>query len=365
MENLRKILNNLSGLKTIAFSLLFFNLVSILSLYSSLHQQGQFVGEEILLRQIIWILLAWLIFFGITAINYRLYYGLSFFLYALSIILVGAVYVAGYEAMGAQRWLTVGGLTFQPSEFAKITIVILMARFFSQPPKNNFWIDFCLPFLFVGGCVLMIINQPDLGSGLIIGLTAFLIGLFSRVKKKYFVLAFVFILIAAPFSWNLLKSYQQNRIIAFVNPNVDPLGSGYTIIQSKIAVGSGQVLGKGFLSGTQNQFNFLPERHTDFIFTVIAEEWGFLGSIILIFIYWLVIKKILDRLKKVRDPFAYQLGIGIAVYFFVHIFVNIGMALGVFPVVGLPLLFISYGGSHIICSFILMGIFFNISRNYT
>jgi rod shape determining protein RodA len=162
----------------------------------------------------------------------------------------------------------------------------------------------------------------------------------------------------------MLKSYQQKRLTTFINPNIDPLGSGYTIIQSKIAIGSGQLFGKGFLAGTQNQFNFLPERHTDFIFTVIAEEWGFLGSLFILLIYWLIIKKVFDKLKKIRDPFAYYLTLGIGIYFFLHVFINIGMTLGVFPVVGLPLIFISYGGSHLMSTFILLGIFFNISRNY-
>ncbi len=364
MKSIKKIVNEVSGFKTIIFSVLFLNLISIVSLYSSLHQQGQFVGEQILARQLTWILLSWVVFLIFTLINYRLYHSLAFIIYAFSLILIGTVYFAGHEAMGAQRWLSIGGLTFQPSEISKIAIVILMAYFFSRPPKNNFFMDFGLPFLLVAVFALVIINQPDLGSAIMVGLLAFFIGLYSQVKKKYFIWALILMLMAAPLGWNLLKSYQRTRLAAFINPNIDPLGSGYTIIQSKIAVGSGQVFGRGFLSGTQNQFNFLPERHTDFMFTVIAEEWGFLGSLMLLLIYWLIIKKILDKTKKIRDPFAYQLALGIGIYFFLHVFINIGMALGVLPVVGLPLLFISYGGTHLICAFVLLGIFFNISRNY-
>lgn len=364
MSFITKVSSQLKGLKTIIFLFLFLNVLSLLSLYSSLHQEGQFVGEAIFLRQLIWIGLAWVIFFIFTFINYRIYYSLAFFIYVASLVLVLAVYFAGHQAMGAQRWLSVGGITFQPSEIAKVAIIILMARFFSHPPKNNIFFDFFLPFVFVGLCFFLIINQPDLGSAAMAGLIAFFIGFFSKVKKKYFIFALLLLIVAAPFSWNLLKSYQRDRLTAFINPNIDPLGSGYTIIQSKIAVGSGGAFGKGFLSGTQNQFNFLPERHTDFIFTVIAEEWGFFGAFLLLFIYWLIIKKMLDKTKKIRDPFAYQLTLGIGIYFFLHIFVNIGMALGVLPVVGLPLLLISYGGTHLICTFILLGIFFNISRVY-
>lgn len=364
MNKLGKIFSELSGFKVIVFAVFFLNLISILSLYSSLHQQGEFTGQAILTRQIIWVLLAWAILLIFSLINYRLHYNLSFFFYFFSLILVAAVYLGGYRAMGAQRWLAIGNLTFQPSEIAKVTIIILMARFFSQPPKNNFFLDFCLPFSLVALLSLLIMKQPDLGSAMVTGLIAFFIGLFSKVKKKYFIWSLLVIVLAAPLGWNLLKSYQKARLVAFLNPNSDPLGSGYTIIQSKIAIGSGQLAGKGFLSGTQNQFNFLPERHTDFIFTVIAEEWGFLGALFILFLYWLILKKVLDKTKKIRDPFACQLSLGIAVYIFIHAFINIGMALGILPVVGLPLLFVSYGGSHLFSSFILLGIFFNISRNY-
>ncbi len=364
MNLIKKIINNYAGLKTILLSVLLFNLISAVSLYSSLHRQGQFFGGEILSRQLTWIALSWAIFLIFSFINYRLYRNLAFVLYGFGLLLIGIVYLTGYEAMGAQRWISIGGLNLQPSEVSKITIIILMAYFFSQSPKNNFFLDFFLPFSFVGLYVFTIVNQPDLGSAIMIALIAFFMGLFSKIKKKYFLGALILVLVLSPLSWNLLKDYQRARLTAFVNPNVDPLGSGYTIIQSKIAVGSGQIFGRGFLSGTQNQFNFLPERHTDFMFTVIAEEWGFLGSLVLLFIFWLVIKKILDKTKKIRDPFAYQVVLGIGIYFFLHIFINIGMALGILPVVGLPLVFISYGGSHLICSFILLGIFFNITSNY-
>lgn len=363
MNYLNKTIRKFSGLKTIVLCVLLLNLISIASLYSSLHQQGQFVGNQILNKQFAWIALAWFVFIIFNFINYRLYYNLAFPIYALTILLIGAVYLTGYKVMGAQRWLLIGGLTLQPSELSKIAIIIVMARFLSHPPLNNFFKDFCIPFSLVGFAALIIIKQPDLGTAIVIGLIAFGMGVFSKIKKRYFVLILALILIAAPFSWNLLKSYQQKRLAVFIDPNIDPLGSGYTIIQSKIAIGSGQIFGKGFLAGTQNQFNFLPERHTDFIFTVIAEEWGLAGSFFLLFIYWLILRKIFDKLKKIRDPFAYYLTLGIGIYFFLHIFINIGMASGVFPVVGLPLMFVSYGGSHLISSFILLAIFFNIARN--
>jgi rod shape determining protein RodA len=364
MNFFKKIIREFSGLKTIVLSVALLNLISLASLYSSLHQQGQFIGEDFISKQLTWIAISWIVFIIFNFINYRLYYNLSFIIYAFSVILIGVVYFTGHTAMGAQRWISIGRLTFQPSELSKLAIIIIMARFFSHSSSNNFLKDFCLPFSLVGLSALIIFGQPDLGTAMIVVLIAFCLGLFSKINKKYFILVLAGLLIMAPFGWNFLQNYQKKRLTAFINPNIDPLGSGYTIIQSKIAIGSGQIFGKGFLAGTQNQFNFLPERHTDFIFTVIAEEWGFLGSFFLLFIYWLILKKIFDKLKKIRDPFAYYLTLGIGIYFFLHVFINIGMTLGVFPVVGLPLLFISYGGSHLISSFILLGIFFNISRNY-
>jgi rod shape determining protein RodA len=169
-------------------------------------------------------------------------------------------------------------------------------------------------------------------------------------------------LFMSPLGWHHLKDYQKKRLVVFLNPDAEPLGAGYTIIQSKIAVGSGKFFGKGFLSGTQNQFNFLPERHTDFIFTVIAEEWGFVGAITLLIIYALIINSLLLVARYQKDNFAQLVVLGVAFLFFLHIFINIGMTLGILPVVGIPLLFISYGGTHLFVSFILLGIFFNIYR---
>jgi rod shape determining protein RodA len=150
--------------------------------------------------------------------------------------------------------------------------------------------------------------------------------------------------------------------LVFINPNADPLGSGYTVIQSKIAIGSGKFFGKGFLSGTQNQFNFLPERHTDFIFTVVAEEWGLIGSVFMIMLYWLILSKIVQLARKTQDSFGYFLCLGISALLFSHVFINIGMTLGVLPVVGIPLILLSYGGTSLLMGYILIGIFINIYR---
>ncbi|UCG35327.1 MAG: rod shape-determining protein RodA [Candidatus Omnitrophota bacterium] len=349
---------------TLIICIIFLNALSLISLYSSLHQGGKFEQYSVFYRQVVWIALAWIFLIIFSFINYRLYYDLSFIIYGLNIILLLWVLVFGKEAMGAQRWIRFLGFNFQPSELSKITTILILARFFaSERIRRSFRKDVLLPLGLVVFNALLIFKQPDLGTALILFVLFFLMGIFSRLPKKYFILLLIAGLALAPIGWKFLKDYQKKRLIVFIDPNVDPLGAGYTIIQSKIAIGSGEIFGKGFLSGTQNQFNFLPERHTDFIFTVIAEEWGFMGSLFLLFIYWLILKKILDLAKDSHDRFARQVLIGMSALFFAHIFINIGMTLGILPVVGLPLIFLSYGGSNLLINFILAGIIINIARS--
>ncbi len=361
MFNLGAVKLKLSGLKTIIICIIILNLLSLLSIYSSLHQGGEFLERQILYKQILWIAASWILILFLARVNYRIYFGIGYILYALNIILLLAVSFFGKTVMGAQRWISILGITFQPSEISKIAIIILLARVLSQNeqkgPKG-----FLLPLSLVAFNALVIFKQPDLGTALIIVFLFIGLGLFSRISKRYFLALFLIGLLLAPFGLSQLKDYQRQRLTVFINPSVDPLGSGYTIIQSKIAVGSGRLTGQGFLAGTQNQFNFLPERHTDFIFTVIAEEWGFIGALFLLLIYWLILKKILEKTKELADPFASYLCLGISLLFFIHIFINIGMTLGILPVVGLPLIFLSYGGTNLFVNSILLGIFLNIAQ---
>ena len=356
-----------SNLKTnlipLIICILILNILSLTSLYSSLHQGGEFKGQTIFYRQVIWIVVSWLILIIFSLINYRLFYDLSLVFYVINLLLLIAVYIFGKKAMGAQRWLSFMGLNFQPSELAKISTILILARFFSQENKNDLKQTFFLPFALTIVTAFLILKQPDLGTSMIIILLFLAMGLLSPLKKRYFIALIIAGMLAAPLGWNFLKDYQKKRLTVFINPNVDPLGAGYTIIQSKIAIGSGKVIGKGFLSGTQNQFNFLPERHTDFIFTVIAEEWGLAGSIFLLLIYWIIIKKILAIAQSAKDSFGKMLALGASSLFFMHVFINIGMTLGILPVVGLPLVFLSYGGTNLLINFILLGILINIANS--
>jgi len=363
MPNVNNLGLKLTGKKTILACILILNLLSLLSIYSSLHNEGLFIGQETFFRQLAWIIISWIFLLGFSLVNYRNYYQAAYFIYGANIILLIAVHFFGSKAMGAQRWLTIFGLNFQPSELSKISIIIILARIFSLTQRNSGFHSLLLPLSLVFLNALIIFKQPDLGTALILIFLFFAIGIFSQTKKRYFISLILIGLIMAPFIFSSLKTYQKERLMVFIDPNVDPLGAGYTIIQSKIAIGSGKILGKGFLAGTQNQFNFLPERHTDFIFTVIAEEWGLIGAIFLLLLYWLILKKILQQAKTLKDPFAFFLLLGIAMLFFMHIFINIGMTLGILPVVGLPLIFLSYGGTNLVTSFILLGIFLNISRS--
>ena len=336
------------------------NIFSLISLYSSIYYDFE-SQSSIFYKQILWFIISWIFLIIFSLINYRLYYHLTIPIYMVTIFLLFLVDVFGKTAMGSQRWLSIGGFNLQPSELSKITTILILAKFFSKDRQTGFINVLCALSLVLINA-FFIYKQPDLGSSLFIILLFFFVGFFSDVKKIYFFILIIIASIFFSFSFKNLKDYQKKRLLVFVNPNIDPLGAGYTIIQSKIAIGSGKLFGKGFLGGTQNQFSFLPERHTDFIFTVIAEEWGFLGSIFLILIYYIILKKILDISEQLKDSYAKILCIGISANIFLGIFINMGMTMGILPVVGIPLLFISYGGSHLVSSFILMGIFLNISK---
>ena len=361
-------LNKLIDLKLIV-SLLGILIFSLLSLYSALHTQGEFSGRNIFVRQIIWLGLGGVVLGIFYLLDYYILYELSIPLYLLSLLFLIAVEVLGRIRMGAQRWIEIFGVTFQPSELAKLAAVLLLARFFSgylkipyHNRRHDFWEGVVKPFLPLGILAFFIFTQPDLGTTLVIVfLFIFMVFTLSRSRKNALIII-SFIILLMPLGWKLLKPYQKQRLMVFLNPYQDPLGAGYTMIQSKIAVGSGRLWGKGFLAGTQNQLNFIPARHTDFIFTVVAEEWGFAGCLLLLFLYYVFLRRILAIAFMTKDEFGCAVSLGIFALFLFHIFVNIAMVLGVLPVVGIPLPFLSYGGSFTLVSFSLLGIALNVYR---
>jgi len=346
-------------------------LLGILSIYSSTALKEGAFWEIVYRRQILWVCIGILLFFIFAQLNYRRLWDWTYFLYALGVALLLLVYALGVARLGAQRWLRFAWFNFQPSEFAKIIIVIFLSRYFSKKSTSDISLlsgkfgickGLVVPFIFVAIPVFLIIEQPDLGSGLMLFSLFLAILYLTEVKFRYIFLFLMVIILPAPFFWHVLRDYQKERLMVFLNPNIDPLGAGYTVIQSKIAIGSGGFFGKGWLSGTQSQLHFLPESHTDFIFATFTEEWGLLGSGVLLCLYYFLIRRGFAIAQRTGDYFGRLLAFGITLMLAIQVFINIAMNLGLAPVVGLPLPLMSYGGSSIVVTFIALGILVSIDR---
>lgn len=286
-------------------------------------------------------------------------------IYLLSVGLLVGVIFFGKEAGGAQRWLTLGPVTIQPSEFAKLAVVVVLAKYYARNATlEGFTLRTLIaPIVLTLIPCLLIIKQPDLGTAILVMMIAGFMTVFVKIKKRTLSILAGVPIVLFPFAWFFgFKEYQRQRILTFLDPQRDPLGSGYHIIQSKIAIGSGMITGKGFMQGTQNALAFLPEQHTDFILSVLAEEWGFVGGAVVLFLYLLVLIWAISIAYQCRDDFGIILATGITAMIFWQVFVNIGMVMGLMPVVGVPLPLISYGGSSVITFMLGIGILLNISR---
>ena len=323
-------------------------------------------------KQMIWISIGVVIMFLALIPDYHTIGRYAYVLYACSVLLLVLVMAIGRTGMGAQRWLAVGPFVFQPSELAKLSMTLALARFFAEDPKRGGYElkDLAVPGVMVLVPVLLVLKQPDLGTAIMLLLTSLLIAMLAgiRLRSLTIVLLAVAVVVSMVFFmtpvqnkiWGSLKPYQQNRIKAFVDPGSDPLGSGYHANQSKIAVGSGQISGKGFRKGTQSQMAFLPERHTDFIFAVIAEETGLVGASIVIFLYLVLLLVGVDTAKNAKDRLGVLMAGGIVSMISLYVFINVGMAVGIVPVVGVPLPLVSYGGTSVIATFLALGLLMNI-----
>ncbi|MFH1640795.1 MAG: rod shape-determining protein RodA [Candidatus Omnitrophota bacterium] len=350
------------------------SVIGILSIYSSNYQKEEKKWQSIYKRQIYWFILGLAFYFIMANLNYRRLLDATYFLYVSAVLLLLLVFILGAVRLGAQRWLRIAWFNFQPSEIVKLVMIIFLARYFSTKSSSSVTLTLkdsgilralVIPFLFIAIPTALIIEQPDLGSGAIV-LFIFMVMLYiSGVKLKYISIIFLLGLLFIPILWHILRDYQKERLLVFLNPNIDPLGAGYTIIQSKIAIGSGGFLGKGWLSGTQGQLHFLPESHTDFIFATFAEEWGFLGAAVLLVLYYLLIKQGIGIAQKTSDNFARLLAFGISLMLVMQVFINIAMTIGLAPVVGLPLPLMSYGGSSTLVTYISLGILANIDKQRT
>lgn len=343
----------------------------VLSIYSSTYQKEGTLWQDIYKRQILWLALGLACFLFFSNFNYRKLWDANYFIYALALFFLLLVFGLGITRLGAQRWLKFAWFNFQPAEFAKLAVIIFLARYFSSKSVNDISLlsakfgifrGLVLPFIFVSIPMFLIIEQPDLGSGIMLLLIFVWLLYLTNVRLKYIFILICSLILPLPFLWHFLRDYQKQRLLVFLNPNIDPLGAGYTVIQSRIAIGSGSFFGKGWLAGTQSQLYFLPESHTDFIFATFSEQWGFLGSSLLIFMYYLIIRQGFIIGQRTHDTFGRLLAYGISLLLALQVFINIAMNMGLAPVVGLPLPLMSYGGSNVIITFISLGILVNIDR---
>lgn len=288
-------------------------------------------------------------------------------LYALALLLMVAVPFVGVESGGAQRWLGYGEASFQPSELMKVALVLALARYYQWlPPRKVSWPPWLVPpLLMIGAPILLALEQPDLGTAALLGIIGAGMLCLAGVSWFYFFGAVAGVVMALPHVWARLHDYQQERVLTFFDPDRDPLGSGYHILQSKIAIGSGGVGGKGFMQGTQAQLNFLPEKHTDFIFTMFSEEMGFFGAIALLTLYLLVLLFIAYMALRCRGTFARLVAAGMGLCLFAYVFINVAMVTGLLPVVGVPLPLVSYGGTAMLTMMVGFGFVLNAHLNRT
>jgi rod shape determining protein RodA len=346
----------------------------LVALYSASFENVR-VSGEVFYDQLWCAMVGLFLMFAVGRMDYRKFYDIAYVFYGLNVLLLLGVLFGGRDALGARRWLEAGGISFQPSEITKLAVILMLGRYWSKR-RPIILLDIVgklevvgremlFPLFWAGLSMMLVFKQPDLGTAILL-LGIFLVMMFaSGLKFRYIGGLLAVMLGIMPLAWHVLKPYQKDRLLVFLNPNIDPLGAGYTIIQSKIAVGSGRIFGKGWLAGTQNQLNFLPERHTDFIFSVIGEEWGLAGALVLVYCYFKLISHGLDITEQVKDKFGMLVAIGIVSILTLQAAINIGMVMGLFPVVGLTLPFISYGRSSFLIFALMMGFLLSLSKRRT
>ncbi len=303
------------------------------------------------------------IMIGLAQIPPQSYRTWAPWLYAVGVILLIAVLVLGVIGKGAQRWLNLGLFRFQPSELLKLALPMLLAWYFSDRPLPPKLRQIGLATLFILLPAALVAKQPDLGTAILIAGAGFCVLLLAGISWRLLFGLVVTIIAIAPLSWHFLKEYQRQRVLTFLDPERDPLGSGYHIIQSKIAIGSGGLFGKGWLQGTQSHLNFLPEHATDFIFAVCGEEFGLMGGVVLLSIYAFIIMRCLQIAIRAQDTFSRLLAGSLALSFFLYVFINIGMVSGLLPVVGVPLPLVSYGGTSMVTLMASFGILMSIQTH--
>jgi len=338
-----------------SFVIYFLGLITIYSTTKLLYQ-----------NHLIYFFIGLALFTFIQFIDIDFYLKNSVYFYFIVVCLLILIFIIGHTALGASRWLKLGELSIQPSEFGKLAVIFLSSFLYTS---NNAWKIYKIKIQnpFIKSSILnlpligLVLIQPDLGTSIVIISIFFGLLLLSNFDKKYFVTLFILVGIFSTPLWESLHDYQKQRVIIFINPELDPYGSGYNTIQAKIAVGSGGFFGKGFQKGTQSQLNFLPIFWTDFLVATYAEEWGFVGSVFLILCYGVIIFEIFKVFRDSNSAKYKYLSFGILIYFMIQFIVNFGMNIGIFPVTGIPAPLFSYGGTSLVSSLILLGIINKIS----
>ena len=293
--------------------------------------------------------------------DYKMLQGYGKKLYIFNLVMLLAVMLVGQSALGAQRWISIGPISIQPSEFSKLIMIVCLASVLEERVGKLNTLDDLMPVAaYIGVPFLLVLKQPDLGTSLVFMAIFFGMVFVSGIRLKLLFGIFGVGSAALPILWHFLKDYQKMRIMVFMDPNVDPLGSGYHIIQSKIAIGSGMLFGKGLFEGTQSQLNFLPENHTDFIFAVVGEELGFIGAVCLLLLYLVVLWRGVQIAREAVDVFGRLMAVGITSMFAFHVLVNVGMTMGIMPVTGIPLPLMSYGVSSLTTNIMAIAILMNI-----
>lgn len=348
-------LTNLDNLLLATTALLV--ILGVLVLYSLGIKAKQVSNQLDTSRQLIYAVVGLVLMFIAARNDYKVLKNYSSFLYMFMIITLVAVELVGATRLGATRWIAIGPFQFQPSELAKLILVVVLAKIYAQNYDYSDQIRVVLRSLaYTLPAVILVLIQPDLGTAIVLSAIWLVMTISTKIKKRYIVAMFAALILAIPIVYPNLQPYQKQRIDTFLNPAADPSGTGYNVNQAIIAVGSGGFFGQGLGAGSQSQGNFLPSSHTDFVFAVLAEKLGFVGAIVCILLYVVLISRLVIDGSKSADRFGSMLCIGIATMFVVHVLINIGMNLGIMPVTGIPLPFISAGGTSMMVGLIAIGI---------
>lgn len=346
-------------------SMLVIFIIGVLNLYSATHAHTSMSMQNLYKSQLLWFVLANLTAFIVSIFPPKSLFRISYWVYAANVFLLILVLVMGQKGMGAQRWLVIGGFRLQPSELMKISVALALARYYAKnsPEKELYLRDLIIPFIITFIPTVLIVLQPDLGTGLLLILIFLVITFYKRLRWKTIGILALIGLVSGTAMYKFgLKEYQRKRILTFIDPQADAKGSGYNAIQSQIAIGSGRLMGKGFKKSSQASLNYLPENHTDFVFSIFNEEHGFFGSIVLIALYIILMMRFIWLSGSVLRFYDSVLAIGLMSIFFWHTFINMCMVMGLMPIVGLPLPFMSYGGSSILTFGICIGMATSLSN---